>query len=91
MKAAFGFSIATIVIFIGKIYILKLMIQRFSGPMHVIYLHLPVFTTLIAVIFSIITMILVVKAKTAYEEDKALIDNLYGNYECGDSVSTQIG
>ena len=30
-------------------------------------------------------------AKTSFEEDKILIESLYGNFKCGDSISAKIG
>lgn len=47
--------------------------------------------TLAGIGLSIAIMVAAGSAKTSFEEADNLMDNLYGNYRCGDSVSAMIG
>ena len=68
-----------------------IIIKRFAGSASCFSLACPMICTLMAVGLSLGTMSTAGEAKTSFEEDKILIENLYGNYKCGDSISSKIG
>ena len=91
LTAAFGLTIATLAVFAISFIFLVVTMQEFEGGKKAYNVHRPMIFIILAVIGSLGTLIASLMARSAYAEDKVSIDNLYGNYACGDSISSQIG
>ncbi len=90
LYTAFGISIATIGIVIGG------MITIFCAARKCLdrgcfAVMCPAICTIISLGFSLGVVSIAGSAKSSFEEDKLLIEDLYGNAECGDPLSRGIG
>ena len=90
LYTAFGLAIITMFITIGGIVTLFCVVRKCldKGCCAVMC---PAICTIVSLVFSIVVVSLSGQAQSSFEEDKLLIEDLYGNAECGDALSSDVG
>ena len=90
LYTAFGMSIVTMFIAIGGMITIFCAARKCHdrGSFAVIC---PAICTCISLGFSLGVVSIAGAAKSSFEEDKVLIEDLYGNSACGDPLSSNVG
>lgn len=84
-------TLIDIIIFGGCFISLSMIIFKYDGSAGSVPMFFQLISLFGAIGLSIAIMVASGSVKTAFEEDKGLIDIIYGNWRCGDSVSSMIG
>ncbi len=90
LYSAFGLSIAAMCVVVG-IMVTIFCVARKCLHKSCLAVVLPAVCTCISLGFSLGVVSIAGSAKSSFEEDKLLIEDLYGNAECGDPTSSGLG
>ena len=90
LGSAFWFSIVTIGLLVGGLTSIGCCATKCIGRDCVVVVC-PTLVTCIGAGASLSVIAYSAAAKSSFEEDKVLIEDLYGNAECGDPISSEVG